>query len=823
MSKTGKSLLDFLSSKSEISDFKVTYLDSRKPKKVAIVDNVRDFFKTSAVSSTNVISRAQWGSPDPNGYLFRENQESYWWPNSSPVTQIFIHHTVNADVNADPAAIVRGIWEFHTYTRGWGDIGYNYLVDSNGTVYEGKFGGDTINGGHVYHFNQGSLGVALIGCYQSDSSTCKSLNGNKVPGPSTKMLDGLTSLLAEKATSFEIDPTAQGLFCNSYCLNLWKIAGHRDADATGCPGDLTYADLPYIRNETKRKMGLGGYARLAELLTYDQVSLIGKDSTSVTMKFKNMGTTTWDSNTILKTANFDNRISRFATNTWIDSSTPAKIVETSVPPGGTGTFTFTVQKFSPNDRGIYLEDFRLIFSDGSYTNAFYPLIVNTDFYESANLPNSYSSIYITQGTFFWASARFQNTGNIAWYDDTSYASGPAGTKPVHLGTANPTNHASAFLKKWGNGMNRLATNFYAVYESDGTTLATNQHIVQPGQIARYEFMLEFPLDMAPATYNLYLQPLVEGGSTMGPGYGYVTINATPATFQSAYKSQSAYPTISNDYAPNPVWLEYKNTGNAPWYDDIGLSQAPSGTKPLHLATSHNIGRASELGILWPGDHNRPGLVFAKVYDANGNEYSSNPHVAMPGESIRFAFNFASSVDNLKTYYREFFQPIIEGGTTMNDTWTFLDAYVSTYSAAYFNQCIYPTIHPGQSADCFFMFKNTGNTPWYDDTSYSSGPAGTKPIQLSTDVPINRSSIFGSSWGFDKDRPTGTFFKVYNSDGVTEAVGSHVVQPGQIAMMKFTFTAPAYAANQTYREFFKPIVEVGSTISGGGVFIDVVVD
>ncbi|HIP71983.1 MAG TPA: hypothetical protein EYH05_11390, partial [Anaerolineae bacterium] len=86
-----------------------------------------------------------------------------------PASHMIVHHTVSSNQGPDYnwAAVVRAIWSYHTYTREWGDIGYNYLVDINGVIYEGYLNEDyenlDVKGIHASGANTGSMGVSLIG------------------------------------------------------------------------------------------------------------------------------------------------------------------------------------------------------------------------------------------------------------------------------------------------------------------------------------------------------------------------------------------------------------------------------------------------------------------------------------------------------------------------------------------------------------------------------------------------------------------------------------------------------------------------------------
>src|SRR5205814_3514016 len=84
-----------------------------------------------------------------------------------------VHHTVNVNnyTAAQSAAIVRGIEVYHVKGNGWNDIGYNFLVDKYGQVFEGRYGGvdQNVVGAHSQGFNTGSVGVAVIGTYNSSA------------------------------------------------------------------------------------------------------------------------------------------------------------------------------------------------------------------------------------------------------------------------------------------------------------------------------------------------------------------------------------------------------------------------------------------------------------------------------------------------------------------------------------------------------------------------------------------------------------------------------------------------------------------------------
>ncbi|GAB4119532.1 MAG: hypothetical protein Fur005_28450 [Roseiflexaceae bacterium] len=199
-----------------------------------------------AVSKPGVVSRTSWGSPDGQGS--RAATRYY------PVSHIVVHHT--ADGNSlyprEPnwAARVRAIWSYHAITRGWGDIGYNYLIDPNGVIYEGRAGGDDAVGFHDTA-NYGSMGIAMLGTYQSAT-------------PTQATRDSLVKLIAWKATQRGIDVTGTSFYygctISSYCKNyndggmVINVAGHRQVTPghTTCPGDATMALMPSIRERARQ-------------------------------------------------------------------------------------------------------------------------------------------------------------------------------------------------------------------------------------------------------------------------------------------------------------------------------------------------------------------------------------------------------------------------------------------------------------------------------------------------------------------------------------------------------------------------------------------
>ena len=189
-----------------------------------------------------------------------------------PATHMVVHHTVSGNSSSDWAAIVRAIWNFHTYTRGWGDVGYNYLIDRTGVIYEGHLNEDYLNldviGTHAAAANAGSMGVALMGTFTSAEENYPDPDNPIVEVPPPVMQAALVDLLAWKADQRNID-----VFDASRLVNMnWglpHLMGHRDVyggTATTCPGGSAYALLSDLREQVAQRINfISPYIYIDEL------------------------------------------------------------------------------------------------------------------------------------------------------------------------------------------------------------------------------------------------------------------------------------------------------------------------------------------------------------------------------------------------------------------------------------------------------------------------------------------------------------------------------------------------------------------------------
>ena len=184
-----------------------------------------------------IISRAGWGADE----TLKRAPPHY----AEATHMVFIHHTdtPNGYAAADVPAIIRSIDTYHVRSNGWNDIGYNFLVDAYGRIFEGRAGGvdRPVIGAQTMGFNTGSIGIAVIG------------NGALAP-LTTATRDALTSLIAWRLDLAHVDPLGRATLVSGgndrypagKSVAFRVVSGHRDALSTDCPGALIYADLDAI-------------------------------------------------------------------------------------------------------------------------------------------------------------------------------------------------------------------------------------------------------------------------------------------------------------------------------------------------------------------------------------------------------------------------------------------------------------------------------------------------------------------------------------------------------------------------------------------------
>ncbi|PNG22758.1 N-acetylmuramoyl-L-alanine amidase [Streptomyces cahuitamycinicus] len=196
-----------------------------------------------------ITPRADWGadesiSPEQPDYL-----------PGGKIKAVVVHHTAESNsYTCDQApAVVRGIYAYHVKQLGWKDLGYNFLVDKCGTVYEGRKGGvdRPVMGAHAYGFNSETTGISVLGTY-TDAA------------PSQAAMLSVARIAAWKLGQYGADPAGTttltaGASGRNYFGKTWTkgaqlsfptIHAHRDSYNTQCPGGAFYAQLGTLRSWT---------------------------------------------------------------------------------------------------------------------------------------------------------------------------------------------------------------------------------------------------------------------------------------------------------------------------------------------------------------------------------------------------------------------------------------------------------------------------------------------------------------------------------------------------------------------------------------------
>lgn len=196
-----------------------------------------------------ILPRAIWdNSPDLQNLLTWIPQNTAYPSDWQPVERIVIHHSATANNDPIPAiARIQSIYRFQAVTQGWGDIGYDYIIDQAGKIYEGRYGGNGVRGAHVFrdsdkdNFNYGSIGIVLLGTFTNQ-------------GASPQMYASLERLVGWLTAANGLDPL---VIKSSSIWNFntkgftdtftgYTVLGHKDIENTQCPGII---DINRVRRQ----------------------------------------------------------------------------------------------------------------------------------------------------------------------------------------------------------------------------------------------------------------------------------------------------------------------------------------------------------------------------------------------------------------------------------------------------------------------------------------------------------------------------------------------------------------------------------------------
>ena len=184
-------------------------------------DPARLIPKKSSVDKPKIITRAEWGAQNPK----------YDYSNHPYFNKMTLHHAAGwgAKTLDEGKAAVKSIQEFHQDGRGWSDIGYHFLVDMAGNIYQGR--PETVLGAHVGGANTGNIGVCMLGCYHPPETSIPCFDEMTYSSEQS-----LIKLYAWISDTYGVEPKL--------------LKGHRDYfGTTSCPGNNVWSTLPQLRSE----------------------------------------------------------------------------------------------------------------------------------------------------------------------------------------------------------------------------------------------------------------------------------------------------------------------------------------------------------------------------------------------------------------------------------------------------------------------------------------------------------------------------------------------------------------------------------------------
>ncbi len=229
------------------ADDELLYVDSehQSTERSDVGDNGAASSVTGEASSGRVDDCEQMQQNYPNEFKVATtltkgpNGRKYRWPvsYSKAVKLLVVHHTAMKVTGETRSGVdrMRALYAYHSVNRGWGDIGYNFVIDENGAIYEGKEGGSSVVAGHAYCNNVGTIGISLMGNFDTEQ-------------PSQKQMESLKHLLDDLAKEYNIDLDESTTFHGKTYAS--PIVGHGDLLSTDCPGYYVKQTMPQIRQQT---------------------------------------------------------------------------------------------------------------------------------------------------------------------------------------------------------------------------------------------------------------------------------------------------------------------------------------------------------------------------------------------------------------------------------------------------------------------------------------------------------------------------------------------------------------------------------------------
>lgn len=251
---------------------------------------------------------------------------------------------------------------------------------------------------------------------------------------------------------------------------------------------------------------------------------------------------------------------------------------------------------------------------------------------------------------------FRNTGAQFWKDDLS---APSYYPKTRLMGSWPINRVSPFADSSWLSPNRPVSVFAKVFEGDGVTLSPDQHTVFPGQIGRFQFVINNPTGLKAGIYEEHFDLVQDGAPNWWvPGSSVWQAVKVPEPFVATFRNVSPEANVKSGQ-DGTLWFDFQNTGFQFWKDDASALPYYSRTR---LMGTWPINRPSAFhdSATWLAS-NRPVSVFTRVFEADGVTLSADQHTVWPGQVARFQFKTKYPAGGLAVgQYKEHFELVQDG-------------------------------------------------------------------------------------------------------------------------------------------------------------------
>ncbi|MBU0667804.1 N-acetylmuramoyl-L-alanine amidase, partial [Patescibacteria group bacterium] len=550
-----------------VENIEYTYInakDARSGSIVATLTPIKSLVGKSTAAGNQqalkVISRGEWGADEslrlytsdrPDPQLVKLEDDFYkkyanelvitkrvattaegndlTWPLEYPetVSKIIIHHTATTKNLDNPAQAIRDIYYWHAISRGWGDIGYNYVIDQQGNIYEGRYGGDGVVGAHAGKANIGSIGIAVLGNFED----------SEVPEPVTR---SLSALIKAKASKYNIDTMGYSMFRGE---NLPNVIGHRDVMSTNCPGEKIYELLPTLRALAKNAFLASFIDKRRpdqkEKYDYDMdgdtgiFQMDGGKGKTLPVKVKNTGSLNWDEKTYFMVSSTKASQKYLAA---IRQSWQSDPIKKTVKPGETATFQIPLIA-SYTGGFTTLEVFPMV--NGQTKVEKYlsiPVQIKGVIYSYELVGIDLPKTIVKKGEAMQATIEVKNTGDTAWKK--------TGKNKIMIGTENPRDHISRITAK-----------------PDTRLAGLKESIVNPGETGHFIVDIKAPARVG--QYREYFAPVIEGISWLPVSESYIEFFVADTNSGARYAGNR----INQSFLPSErktVTLEFENTGEETW-------------------------------------------------------------------------------------------------------------------------------------------------------------------------------------------------------------------------------------------------------------------